>query len=149
MALDNHIGHAAAFASPMSFPKPADKRRVIKNACNTLPAAPEPDNRRKSHRLLCSDLITVHWGSGRGYGLQEAAVLEDFSPTGASLYIAVEIQSGAAVTIRTAGESFGAQVLRCEWRDNGYLLGIEFDKPRHEESSFLPDHLVDPKDLGL
>jgi hypothetical protein len=135
------------FAALMSLPEPADKRKVMKNAYNTFPAA--PDNRRKSHRLLCSDLITLHWGSGRGYGLQEAAVLEDYSPTGASLYMAVEIEPGVPVTIRTAWESFGAQVLRCEWRDNGYLLAIEFDKPRFEESSFLPDHLVDPKDLGL
>jgi hypothetical protein len=133
----------------MSFPEAADKRKVMKNAHNTLPAAPGPENRRKSHRLLCSDLITVHWGSGRGYGLQEAAVLEDYSPTGASLSMGVEIEPGVAVTIRTTWESFGALVLRCEWRDNGYLLGIEFDKPRHEKSPFRPDHLVDPKDLGL
>jgi hypothetical protein len=131
------------------FPDPADKRNVMTNSSNILAEAPESENRRKAHRLLCSDLITVHWGSGRGYGVQEAAVLEDYSPTGASLYIAVPIEPGVAVTIHTTGESFGAQVLRCEWRDNGYLVGIEFDKPRLEESPFLPDHLVDPQDLGL
>jgi hypothetical protein len=112
-------------------------------------AGAEPDNRRKSYRLLCSDLIRVHWGSGRGVGLQEAAVLEDYSPTGASLYIPVKIEPGVAITIRTAWDCFTALVRRCEWRENGYLLGIEFDEPRLEETAFLPDHLVDPKDVGL
>jgi|ERR1035438_2010892 hypothetical protein len=118
-------------------------------ADNTYAAHRDPENRRKSHRLLCSDLITVHWGSGRGFGRKEAAVLEDYSPTGASLYIDVKIEPGTAVTIRTDWESFGAQVHRCVWRDNGYLLGVEFDQPRMEETCFVPDHLVDPNDIGL
>ena len=110
---------------------------------------PKKESRRKSHRLLCSDLITVSWEGGRGYRFREAAVLEDYSPTGASLYMPVKIEPGTEIAIRTSWESFGAQVRRCEWRDDGYLLGIEFDIPRHEKSPFVPDHLVDPKDLGL
>lgn len=109
----------------------------------------ESQNRRKSHRLLCSDLIKIHWATGRGTGRQEAAVIEDYSPTGASLSLDVKIEPGMAVTIRTAWESFGAQVRRCVWRDDGYLLGIEFDEPRLEEASFVPDHLLDLKEFDL
>ena len=64
-------------------------------------------DRRKYGRLLCSDLITVHWGSGRGFARRETAVLEDYSAVGASLFIAVKIDSGAAITLRTPEESFG------------------------------------------
>lgn len=120
------------------------------DAHDTFAAARQQGNRRLSRRLLCSDLITVCWDLGRGgYGFRETAVLEDYSPTGASLYMTVQVQPGAAITIRTGQESFGAQVRRCEWRDNGYLLGVEFDEPRDEESLFTPDHLVDPEALGL
>ncbi len=110
---------------------------------------PTPAYRRKSHRLLCSDLISVHWNNGRGFALQEEAVIEDYSSTDASLFMAVKIEPGVAIKIRTDWESFGALVQRCAWRDNGYLLGIEFDEPRPESASFTPDHLVDPEELGI
>jgi hypothetical protein len=118
---------------------------------NKYDAAPvsreEPDERRRAHRLLCADLITVHWGTGRGTARREAAVIEDYSPTGASLSIEAKIDAGAAVTIITAGESFRASVRRCDRREHGYLLGIEFDKPRGEQDAFIPDHLLDPCEL--
>lgn len=110
--------------------------------------SPEKENRRRSHRLLCSDLISVRWEGQRGRTCREAAVLEDYSPTGASLSIETRIDPGIAVTIVTAWESFGAIVRRCEWRDRGYFLGIEFDEPRSHETAFVPDHLLDPGEFN-
>ena len=112
-------------------------------------AVPAIHDRRVAPRLLCSDLITVHWGNGRGIGRQEAAVIEDYSPTGASISIEVRIEPGTPVVLRAEQESFGAVVKRCERRDKGYLLGIEFDHPRLNEDSFVPDHLFDPNELGI
>ena len=142
----NHIDHADSLIGAHSLQELTDKREVmiVENDINTSAA-----DRRKYCRLLCSDLITVHWGSGRGFARRETAVLEDYSAVGASLFIAVKIDTGAAITIRTPEESFGALVRRCEWRDNGYLLGIEFDRPRPEGDPFTPDHLVDPEELGI
>jgi len=119
------------------------------NKQNLLMAMPAIRDRRVAHRLLCSGLITLHWGNGRGIGRQEAAVIEDYSPIGASISIEVRIDPGTAVVLRTEQESFGAVVKRCEWRDKGYLLGIEFDHPRLSEDSFVPDHLLDPNELGI
>jgi hypothetical protein len=121
----------------------------MSNEKNVCTAVADMENRREYRRLLCSDLITVHWGSGRGSVFREAAVLEDYSATGASLYIVSKIEPGVAITIRTALESFGALVLRCVWREDGYLLGVEFDEPRVEGVAFMPDHLLDPEELGI
>jgi hypothetical protein len=108
----------------------------------------DSEDRRSNRRLLCSDLITLHWKTERGASRQEIAVLEDYSAHGAGLYISVKIESGMDITVRTAWESFGARVRRCIWRDDGYLLGIEFNEPRPDEA-FEPDHLVDPAELGI
>lgn len=115
-----------------------------------VPTAPAPvRDRRVAHRLLCSGLISVHWGNGRGIGRQEAAVIEDYSPTGASISIEVRIEPGTAIVLRTDQESFGAVVKRCEWRDKGFLWGIEFDHPRLDEDSFIPEHILDPTEIGI
>lgn len=106
-------------------------------------------DRRTADRLLCSDLITVGWSAGRGIRRREAAVIEDYSPVGASLSIEVKIDPGTAITLQTEWETFGAVVRHCQWRDHGYLLGIEFDQPRMEEDSFVPDHLLDPNELSI
>jgi hypothetical protein len=121
---------------------------MMMNKNHAEPPWVEPGNRRGTHRLLCADLITVHWGTGRGTARREAAVIEDYSPTGASLFIEVKIDPGIEVTIVTPQESLGAVVRRCERREQGYLLGVEFDKPRNEEGAFIPDHLLDPRELG-
>jgi len=118
------------------------------NKNHAEPALDDAGNRRGSHRLLCADLITVHWGTGRGTGRREAAVIEDYSPIGASLFIEVKIEPGIEVTIVTPQESLRAVIRRCERREQGYLLGVEFDKPRNKEGAFIPDHLLDPRDLA-
>jgi hypothetical protein len=115
----------------------------------THSADANPRRARGYRRLLCSDLITVQWRNERGNLREEAAVLEDYSATGAGMYIATRIEPGVAITICTDWESFVGWVRRCVWRDNGYLLGIEFDEPRPEEALFTPDHMLDPEDLGL
>jgi len=107
------------------------------------------NNRRDRRRLLCSDLITVRWSSGRGFAQEEVAVLEDYSHTGAGLFLSRKIDAGVSIRLRTDWESFGAWVRHCEWRENGYILGVEFDEPRPEDGAFVPDHLVDPAEIGL
>jgi hypothetical protein len=110
---------------------------------------PDTMDRRYQRRLLCSDLITVRWSTGRGFAQQEVAVLEDYSETGAGLFLIRKIDAGVPILLQTQWESFGAWVRHCEWRENGYLLGVEFDNPRPEDTAFVPDHLVDLTELGL
>jgi hypothetical protein len=125
-----------------------DKKKLMMNEDDTGTGAAAVRNRRSANRLLCSDLITVRWAAGRGIVRQEAAVIEDYSPVGASLSIEIKIEQGTAITLQTEWESFGALVVHCQWRDHGYLLGIEFDQPRLDDDSFVPDHLLDPNELS-
>ena len=118
-------------------------------AANSNTTGTKPGEGRKYRRLLCSDLITLHWSTGRGFACQEVAVLEDYSASGAGLYMTTKIEPGEPVTIRTPWEAFGGLVKRCHWRDDAWLLGIEFDQPRSEEALFTPDHLLDPDELGF
>ena len=124
-----------------------DKNKLMINEDNIGTGGADSRNRRTADRLLCSDLITVRWSGGRGIQRREAAVIEDYSPVGASLSIETKIEPGTAITLQTDWETFGAVVRHCQWRDQAYLLGIEFDEPRLEEDSFVPDHLLDPNEL--
>ena len=113
------------------------------------PNGEDVENRRRRRRLLCSDLITVYWASGRGFARHETAVLEDYSAAGASLFVSTRLEPGLALTIRTESESFGAMVRHCVWRDHGYLLGVEFDQLRPDADLYTPAHLLDPEELGI
>lgn len=104
---------------------------------------------RTHRRLLCSDLVTVCWTGVRGFPREEVAVLEDYSSIGAGLFLTVKIDPGVPVRLRTEWESFSGMVKHCAWRENGYLLGIEFDQPRSDSEAYTPDHLLDLADLSL
>jgi hypothetical protein len=110
---------------------------------------PDSSNRRDRRRLLCSDLVTVRWSSGRGFAHVEVAVLEDYASTGAGIFLTRKIDPGVSITVRTERESFGAWVKHCVWRENGYILGVEFDEPRPDNGPFVPSHLLDLSTLDL
>ncbi|HXJ38524.1 MAG TPA: PilZ domain-containing protein [Bryobacteraceae bacterium] len=99
-------------------------------------------NRRVSTRHLCSDLISVRWSSGRGFSREAIAVMEDFSVTGAGLFMENKIGVGEAVRLRNEQVSLAAWVRRCEWRDNGYLIAVEFDEPLPDNCFFVPKHVL-------
>lgn len=85
----------------------------------------------------------------RGFPREEVAVLEDYSRVGAGLFLPFRIDQGVAITVHTEWESFGATVRHCAWRDNGYLLGVEFHEPRPDGEVYMPDHLLDLGDLEV
>lgn len=123
-------------------PALADKHHEMDDRSND-------QNQRADRRLLCSDLVTVRWTGARGFIREEVAVLEDYSTIGAGLFMAVRIDPGVVVSLRTQWESIEATVRHCSWRDNGYLLGIEFDRPREGDGLYVPEHLLDLADLEL
>jgi len=107
----------------------------------------ENEEHRTDRRLLCSDLVTVRWTGARGFTREEVAVLEDFSRIGAGLFMAAKINPGMPIRIRTEWESIPATVRHCSWRENGYVLGVEFDQPRDGDKLYVPEHLLDLADL--
>ena len=109
----------------------------------------ENEEQRTDRRLLCSDLVTVRWTGVRGFAREEVAVLEDYSKIGAGLFMPVKIDPGMSITLRTEWESIAATVRHCSWRENGYVLGVEFDRPRAGDEVYMPEHLLDLSDLEL
>lgn len=109
----------------------------------------ENAEQRTDRRLLCSDLVTVRWIGAREFQREEVAVLEDYSKIGAGLFMPVRIDPGTTISVRTGWESIAAIVRHCSWRDDGYLLGIEFEQARDGEEVYVPEHLLDPADLEI
>ena len=105
------------------------------------------ENRRKTRRFLCSELITVTWSSGRGTSSSEVAVLEDLSQTGACLFLPRRIEEGTRVNLRNGTQSVAAYVCRSECRGDGYFIAVEFDLPLPEEEFLLAGELLDLAEL--
>src|SRR5690348_13476386 len=106
-----------------------------------------PHNRRAVKRLLCSDLIRVTWDEGRAGGAHdEMAVIEDFSPQGASLFLGVRIPEQSALTLHTPDGDLRGVCCHCGRAPNGYLAGISFQSDAGE---YVPQHLLDTSRLDF
>jgi hypothetical protein len=103
-------------------------------------------NRRGAKRLLCSDLIRLRWADESGRRYEEVAVLEDFSSTGASLFLGVPVPEGAPVTLHTSRGELPGVARYCLEAPNGYLAGMSFDLGAGE---FVPEHLLDTSRLDF
>ncbi|HYO81504.1 MAG TPA: PilZ domain-containing protein [Bryobacteraceae bacterium] len=106
-------------------------------------------NRRVEPRMLCADLVDVHWKDKSGRVRRTVANLEDISLSGACIQtdIPVPLDSHVRLTY-TRGELKG-RVCYCIYREIGYFIGIEFDAG-HKWSirHFRPQHLLDPRRLA-
>ena len=102
------------------------------------------NDRRRSHRLLCSDLIRIYWKEENGGPQEVVAVLEDYSQAGASLFVGVPIPVGVRATLRSSREKIAVSVRYCVQAPNGYLTGISFEQAAPD---FLPSHTLNPDRL--
>lgn len=96
--------------------------------------------RRLEKRLLCSDLVKVRWFDRLGDRREEIVVLENYSVSGANLFMGVSIREGAQVTLCGGGEELLATVCHCFPAPNGYLAGVRFREP---SLRYVPEHLLD------
>ena len=103
--------------------------------------------RRQSKRLLCSDLVQLHWGESDGSEHREIAILENVSVTGVGLFTGVPIPVETIVRITANDIELSGRVKQCIFRENGYIVGLELEpgSGRGERSNraFLPEHLLD------
>jgi hypothetical protein len=106
-------------------------------------------DRRFEVRLLCADVVEVHWKTnGRNHHC--TAGLEDISPSGACLQLERPVPPLTKVRIRHEGGELTGTVKYCTLRDIGYFLGVEFEPGcRWSEGSFRPRHLLDPRRLKI
>jgi hypothetical protein len=104
--------------------------------------------RRAEPRMLCADLIDVHWTDESGRQRHLLANLEDISHSGACLQLDTPIPEETLLRLNHPKLEVVGRVRYCVFRETGYFLGIRFE-PGFEWSRrrFRPKHLLDPRRL--
>jgi hypothetical protein len=98
--------------------------------------------RRKHNRLLCSELVAVLWQNRRGHHGESVGVLEDYSGSGANLFMSDSLDIGDAVRLSAGRYEFSATVRSCSSAPTGFFVGLQFDEPL-PDGFFTPEHLLD------
>jgi hypothetical protein len=104
--------------------------------------------RRIDNRLLCAELVEVIWTDHRGAQRHRVANLEDISLSGVCLQIECAVLPGTAIAVHYGDGQLVGIVRYCMFRDGGHFLGIQLeDGCRWSTKHFVPQHLVDPRQL--
>lgn len=106
-------------------------------------------DRRIETRMLCADLVDLHWKDQSGKKRRVVANLEDISMSGACIQLDHPLPLGTRVRMtHPNGELVGA-IRYCVHREIGYFLGVEFDENcRWSLNDYRPQHLLDPRRLA-
>lgn len=107
-------------------------------------------NRRRSPRLLCSDIVTLLIETGRHRGKSLTAVIEDVSDSGACVSVdgVIEIESGAEVVVSSRHHRVSGWARHRFFDQSGSHVGIEFTSSEPlSESSQWPEYILDPASL--
>jgi hypothetical protein len=106
------------------------------------------DERRFENRLLCAELVEVHWEEESGRRRSRVANLEDISLSGICLQMENEIRSGTRIRMQYGDGELVGVVRYCAFRGFGFFLGIELEEgSRWSSHHYRPEHLLDPQDL--
>ena len=104
--------------------------------------------RRNEARLLCADMVEVHWLDRWGHPRQAAALLEDIAPSGACIQFEVEIPAGTQLRVACAHGVLEGTVRYCVYREIGYFVGVQFsENSRWSRQQYEPAHLLDLEQL--
>jgi hypothetical protein len=107
-------------------------------------------DRRIETRILCADLVEVHWRDKTARVRKTVANLEDISLSGACLQVenAIPLQTDVRISYHS-GELVG-KIRYCVYREIGYFLGVEFDPSnRWSQQQYRPQHMLDPRRLVI
>jgi len=105
-------------------------------------------DRRAEPRLLCADLVEIHWTEKSGRNRHCAANLQDISRSGLGLQVERPVPLLATVRIIHEGGELTGRVKSCVLREAAYSLGVEFEPGfRWSPGSFRPRHLLNPRRL--
>lgn len=105
-------------------------------------------DRRVEPRMLCADLVDIHWKDPNGRSRRGVANLEDISLSGACLQVDRPVTLGSTIHITYPGGELNGSVKYCVFREIGYFLGVEFDPGcRWSQRTYRPQHLLDPRRL--
>src|ERR1700722_1498860 len=84
-------------------------------------------DRRIEPRMLCADMVDVHWKDKSGRLRKGVANLEDISLSGACLQFDQPVPLQTEVRISYPKGELSGKVRYCVYREIGYFLGIEFE----------------------
>lgn len=105
-------------------------------------------DRRLEPRMLCADLIDVHWKDKSGQNRSALANLEDISISGACLQMDIPVPHETMLRIAHPKTELTGRVRYCVFRETGYFLGVQFEPGfRWTQRRFRPKHLLDPRHL--
>jgi hypothetical protein len=105
-------------------------------------------DRRVEPRMLCADLVDVHWKDQAGRSRHGVANLEDISLSGACLQVDKPVPLGTPMRMGYPNGELMGVVKYCVFREIGYFLGIEFEQgQRWSQRHFRPQHMLDPRRL--
>jgi hypothetical protein len=105
-------------------------------------------DRRIETRMLCADLVDLHWKDQSGKKRRLVANLEDISVSGACIQLDKPLPLGTKVRLTYPKGELEGIVRYCVFRDIGYFLGIEFEPDSHWSlNEYRPQHMLDPRRL--
>ena len=100
--------------------------------------------RRSEIRMLCADMVQVHWKTPAGKAERGMALLEDISVSGACLQLESAIPLGSEIRWETAGQEFEGSVRYCVYREIGHFVGVQFaGGTKWSRQAYQPQHLLD------
>lgn len=104
--------------------------------------------RRTDNRLLCAELVEAVWTDHRGTQRRRIANLEDISLSGVCVQVEGAVLPGTYISVNYGDGKLVGIVKYCMFRDGGHFLGIQLeDGCRWSTKHFVPQHLVDPREL--
>ena len=102
--------------------------------------------RRTELRMLCADVVYVHWKDETGTTRISLANLRDISPSGACLQLEAPIPLHSVIRIAYPKGELPGTVRYCVFREIGHFIGIEFEPGfRWSQHQFKPKHLLNPR----
>ena len=105
-------------------------------------------DRRLETRMMCADLIEVHWKDHSGQTRTTLANLEDISLSGACLQVDLPIPLETNLRIGHRKGELQGRIRYCVYREIGYFLGVQFEPgSKWTQRLFRPLHLLDPRKL--
>jgi hypothetical protein len=106
--------------------------------------------RRAEARMLCADLVDVHYKDHKGRARKAVANLEDISFSGVCLQLDSPIPVNTSLRISHPKAEFQGVVRYCMYRDIGYFVGVQFTSGcRWSPRQYKPLHLLDLRSLML
>ncbi len=108
------------------------------------------NERRAETRMLCSELVDVHWKDITGRQMRALANLEDISGSGVCLQVDTPVPLDTVLRICHPKGEFQGRVRYCLYREFGYFLGVQFT-PGYQWSpdAYQPRHLLDLRELVM